>query len=38
MIPDMDSESHSHTERLHAYWRMPYIKANSKKTIPQILL
>ena len=27
----MDSESHSHTERLHAYWRMPYIKANSKK-------
>ena len=27
----MDSESHSHTKRLHAYWRMPYIKANSKK-------
>ena len=26
----MDSESHSPTERLHAYWRMPYIKANSK--------
>ena len=27
----MDSESHSQTDRLHAYWRMPYIKANSKK-------
>ena len=27
----MDSESYSQTERLHAYWRMPYIKANSKK-------
>ena len=35
----MDSESHSHTERLHAYWRMPYIKARIvKKMIPQILL
>ena len=28
----MDSESHSPTERLHAYWRMPYIKANSKNS------
>lgn len=27
----MDSESHNQTDRLHAYWRMPYIKANSKK-------
>ena len=27
----MNSESHSQTDRLHAYWRMPYIKANSKK-------
>lgn len=27
----MDSESHSQTDRLHAYWRMPYIKANSTK-------
>ena len=28
----MDSESHSPTKRLHAYWRMPYIKANSKNS------
>ena len=28
----MDPESHSPTESLHAYWRMPYIKANSKNS------
>ena len=28
----MDSDSYSTTERLHAYWRMPYIKANSKNS------
>ena len=27
----MDSESDSHIERLHAYWRMPYIRSNSRK-------